>query len=331
MRAPRVAPRSLRPPTPDIKRPTFPLDSRQNLAPGIVLTLLAGVLFAGMDALGKHLTGLVPVLQVVWGRYFFQTLFVSGYLAATSGTSFLKPRRPVLQVLRGFAILAATICMYEALAFVPLADATAVLFFAPILVTLFSVAFLGERIGIHRIAAVLAGFGGMLLILRPGFSDIHPALVLVLVAAVFNATYLLLTRRLAGTEDAAATQFNTTAVGAAVMTLVVLPTWETPSPLGFALLAAAGGAGSLGHFILVKAFASAPASLLSPFLYSQVIAAGLLSVLLFGDALRATTLVGTAILVLSGLYIWKRENRRILASPAAVVGPRVETPRETTR
>ena len=149
----------------------------------------------------------------------------------------------------------------------------------------------------------------MLLILRPGFGDIDPALFLALAASFFNAAYLLMTRHLAGREDAASTQFNTTAAGALVLSAVVLPVWQTPDAATFALLVGLGGAGAVGHFILVSAFSRASASLLSPFLYTQVLAASILSLALFGDPLRPAMILGTAILVASGVYIWWRENR----------------------
>ncbi|NDW03123.1 DMT family transporter [Jiella pacifica] len=276
---------------------------------GILFTLAAGISFAVQDSLGKHLTTLVPLIQLLWGRYFIQTLIMAGTLGATRGTSFLKTSHPFLQLLRGACLLTATSLMYAGLSYVPLADATSVLFFAPILVTVFSVVFLHERIGIHRIAAVVAGFLGMLVVLRPGLDSIEPALFLVVGAAVFNAAYLMLTRRLAGRDDSASTMFNTTAPGAVLLTFLVIPVWETPSPSVLALMVAIGCVGSIGHALLVRGFSFAPASLLSPFLYIQVLAASILTVVVFGDPLRWTTALGAAILVASGLYIWWRENR----------------------
>ncbi|RIX98002.1 DMT family transporter [Aureimonas flava] len=276
----------------------------------ILLTIVAGALFAGMDSLGKHLSTLLPVMQVIWGRYVVQTVVMTAWLGATTGTRFLHTPRPGLQLTRGLLLLACTFLMYQALSRVPLADATAVLFFTPIVVTILSVAVLGERIGLHRIAAVLAGFCGMLLILRPGVGSFHPALFLALAASVLNASYLILTRRLAGREDSASTQFNTTAAGAVVMSVLVVPVWQTPDMPTALLLLAIGLFGTVGHFLLVSAFRHAPASLLSPFLYTQVLTAAGVSVLLFGDPLHPATVAGTAVLVASGLYIWWRENRR---------------------
>lgn len=294
------------------------------LLAGILLTIVAGALFAGMDSIGKHLSTLLPVMQVIWGRYVVQTVVMSVWLGATTGTRFLRTTHPRLQLTRGLLLLACTFLMYQALSRVPLADATAVLFFTPIVVTILSVAVLRERIGLHRIGAVVAGFCGMLLILRPGMGNFHPALFLALIASVLNAAYLLLTRRLAGQEDSASTQFNTTAAGAIVMSVLVVPVWQTPD-LGTAfLMLAIGLIGTLSHFLLVRAFRYAPASLLSPFLYMQVLTAAGISLLVFGDPLHPTTIAGTAVLVASGLYIWWRENRAWPLAAEADPGTRAE-------
>lgn len=277
---------------------------------GIILTILSGLALATMDTGAKYLTGRLPVLEVVWARYFFHAVLMTAWLAKTRGTTFLKTRRPLLQLARGGALLGATITMYFGLSKVPLADATAVMFFAPVLVTVLSVVFLGERIGLPRIAAVLAGFGGVLLIVRPGFADTDPYLLLPLGAAVIVSLYYLLTRALSGPEENAATLFHTTAVGAVVLSFAVLVVWETPSTTEFALMLGIGALGALGHFCLVQGFAYASASTLTPFLYAQVLFAGIYSVVLIGDPLRPNLVIGAAILIASGLTIWWRENRR---------------------
>ncbi|MFD2237418.1 DMT family transporter [Aureimonas populi] len=276
---------------------------------GILTTIVAGVLFASMDSLGKYLMGDLPIIQVVWARYAFHTILMGAYLAATTGKRFLHTNRPGLQVARGASLLATTGLMYSSLSRAPLADATAALFMAPIVVTLLSVLLLKEKIGPRRIGAIIAGFVGVLFILRPGLGAVEPFVLLAALAAFTNATYLLLTRALAGADDAASTQFNTTAVGAVMLTFAVFPFWQAPQAWQFALMVAMGGIGALGHFILVVAFSRAPASLLSPFLYSQVLAAAILSVTLFGDPLHPAMVLGTVLLVGSGLYIWWRENR----------------------
>ncbi len=279
-----------------------------NLLRGIVLTMFAGACLAGMDALGKQLTQFLPVLMIVWGRYFFQTAFAGGILLARKGPNFLVTRRPIVHFLRGAALFSATILMYNALAFVPLADATSALFFTPILVTVFSVVFLKERIGIHRIFAVVAGFIGILFIVRPGLANTNPYMLLPVAAAVMNAAYLMLTRLLSGAQERRAAQIHTTSVGAIVLSLLVIPMWSMPEPLQFGGLIAMGLLGLAGHFSLLSAMSYAPASILSPFLYSQILAATLISLLWFGDVIVPATLIGTVIVVASGIYIWWRER-----------------------
>ena len=206
-------------------------------------------------------------------------------------------------------LLVGTVLMYIALSKVPLADATAVQFFSPVLVTVLSVMFLGERIGLPRIAAVLAGFAGVLLITRPGLAGTDPYLLLPLGAAAVFSVYFLLTRTLSGPQDSASTLFNTTAVGAVVLSAAVPFFWQAPTAFEFVLMVAIGTLGAIGHFCIVKGFSFAPASTLSPFLYSQVLFASLYSVFLIGDPLGWQIFVGALILVGSGVFIWWRENR----------------------
>ncbi|MEF2072502.1 DMT family transporter [Consotaella aegiceratis] len=283
--------------------------SNSSVIKGIAFILAAGLLIASMDGFGKALTGELPVLQVVWARYFFHTVVMTAILLRTSGTNFLRTRRPVLQLTRGGLLIVVTVLIYTAMPHISLADATAIQFFAPVLVTVLSVFFLGERIGLHRIVAVIAGFVGVLMIVQPGFGETNPYLLLPLVAALALAGYFMMTRKLSGTEEADSTLFNTTAAGAVVLTLVVPLVWETPSLPMLGQMVALGTFGALGHACLVRGFAQAPASVLSPFLYSQVLFATLYTVVLFGDPLRPSLIAGTGLLVASGLYIWWRERR----------------------
>lgn len=280
------------------------------LAIGIALTMCAGLLFATLDSLAKQLMLALPVIQIVWARYLVQTTLMTGYLSLSSGSSFLRTRRPLLQALRALVLLGASLCMYLALPHIPVADATALVFFSPVVVTLLSVVFLKERIGLHRTIAILVGLVGVLLIVEPGFGSTGPYHLLPLAAALLNGVYLLLTRQLAGAEESAATQFHTTALGTVILSFFVAGTWVTPSPAAAGLLLVLGGLAAGGHFCLVRAFSHAPASLLSPYLYVQVFIAAIYSVVWFGDPLRPLMLAGAALLVASGLYIWWRERVR---------------------
>ncbi|MEX0731990.1 MAG: DMT family transporter [Aquisalimonadaceae bacterium] len=281
----------------------------QNATLGILLTILAGITLASMDSLGKFLGQHYPVMQVVWSRYFFHALLVVVILLARGHRGFLRSRRPGLQAARSVTLLAVSLLIYTALIRIPLADATAVMFFAPVLVTLMSGLLLSERVTRVRILAVLAGFIGVLLIVRPGLhSDWY--MLLPLAAALMLTTYLLLTRALAGSDDNTTTLFYTTAPGAVLLTLMLPLFWQMPETPHLFLMLATGALGALGHGLIVAAFAFAPASVLSPFLYSQILAAMVISLLIFGDPLTALMLAGTALLVGGGLSVWWAESRK---------------------
>lgn len=281
-----------------------------SLAAGIGLTMMAAFLFASLDSLGKEMTLVLPVIQVIWARYFFQTIVITGYLAARKGGRFLKTRRPKLQIIRALTLLMASLSVYHSLPYVSIAEATAVLFFSPLLVTVLSTIFLKEEIGLHRFMAVITGLIGMLLIVQPGFGAFNPYLLLPLAGAFFNALYLILTSQLSDPYESEATQFHTTATGTVILSFAVIWFWQTPTPQMALSLFIIGFASALAHFCLIRAFSQAPASLLSPFLYSQVLFAAFFAIWWFGDSLHPLMILGSMLLILSGLYIWWRENRR---------------------
>ncbi|WP_245319115.1 DMT family transporter [Consotaella salsifontis] len=284
------------------------MTSSTNVLRGIAYILTAGFLIASMDGIGKALTAELPVLQVVWARYFFHTLAMTGMLVALTGRRFLVTKRPVLQITRGALLIVVTVLIYTAMPHISLADATAIQFFAPVLVTLLSALFLGESIGIYRIGAVVAGFAGVLLVVRPGFGDANPYLLLPLFAAFALAGYFMLTRTLSGPQEGLAALFHTTAAGAVVISLLVPTVWVAPTGWQLFEMAALGLFGALGHGCLVRGFAHAPASVLSPFLYSQVLFATIYTIVLFGDSLTLPMMAGTGLLIASGLTIWWRER-----------------------
>jgi len=278
------------------------------LTTGIALVMVTCFLFATLDSLSKNLMLTMAAVQVLWGRYVVQTAAMTSYLAASSGMRFLRTRHPFLQIARGLAQATSNGLVYISLAHIPVGDVTAILYGSPIIVTVLSVIFLNERIGVHRIAAVIAGFIGVYLIIQPGSGETNFYHLLMLGAAFSNATYMLLTRRLAGPEEAAATQFNTTAVGLVIFTGIVLYDGALPPVDAMPLLLVVGLMGAAGHFCMVKALSYVPASMLSPYLYAQVMIAALYSVFWFGDALRPSMVLGTALLIASGIYIWWRER-----------------------
>lgn len=276
---------------------------------GFAMTVAAGALLATMDAISKYLTVSFDVVQVLWGRYFFHTAIVFILLARSGSFSFLIPQRPWLQTRRALMLFGATASMYIGLTHIPLADATSIQFFAPVLVTVMAGWFLSEKVGFHRIMASLCGFVGVLIIVQPGFGNFNIYMLFPLACAFMLAGYLLMTRQLVGLDDERSTLFYTTAVGTILLSCLLPFHWSMPTLLEVVLMISQGSLGAFAHFFITRAFNFAPASLLSPFLYSQLLVASLWSVFFFGDDMSVGLIVGATILVSSGLYIWHRERR----------------------
>jgi len=276
----------------------------------VALIIATGFALAGMDALAKFLALEVPLIMVLWGRYFFHTVITfSAYGIKTRSLRFLRARRPGLQFVRAAALFGATFFMYEAITRMPLSDAAAIQFLAPVLVTALSGLMLGEQVGPRRWMAVAFGFVGVLLVARPGSGVLGWNALLPLATAVLLAVYMMMTRIIRNQDDPAATTFYSTAVGALILSAMVIFSWQTLSSFQWGLMIAMGAAGAGGHFMLVKAFHSAEASVLAPFTYAQVVAAIVWGFLLFGDVPSLWTISGAGVVIASGLYVWYRETR----------------------
>lgn len=291
---------------------TTPTDNqRSHTTPAIAILMIivTGGVLAGMDVTAKHLALNVPILMVIWGRYFFHTVITfSLYAAKQRSLDFLYARRPGLQFIRAAALFGATSFMYVAITLMPLGDAAAIQFLAPVLVTVISGLFLGEHVGPRRMAAVACAFVGVLLVARPGSGTLGWAALLPLVTAVLLAVYMVMTRIIRTKDNPAATTFYSTAVGAVVLSAVVPFYWQDLSPFEWGLMVTMGLAGAAGHFLLVKAFHAAEASMLAPFTYSQVIAAILWGLLIFGDVPSVWMACGATLIIGSGIYVWYRET-----------------------
>jgi drug/metabolite transporter (DMT)-like permease len=274
---------------------------------GIMATIAAGFILAAMDGLAKWLMLSLPTQQVVWARYLFHTLIVGVVFTLQSGPGFIRPNHPGLQLLRAACLLAVTLCMYFSIRTISLADATAILFFAPVLVTLLAGAILKERVGVPEWLAVGIGFVGVLFVVRPGFRAIDPAMLLALLAAVSLSFYFILTRALRGSDSEQTTLFHTTALGAIALSCLMPLWWQAPTWQEWGFLVLTGVMGASGHFLLVKAFHLAQAPVLSPFLNAQLVAAVLYSVLFFDDRLGGGFFIGASLIISAGLIVWAHE------------------------
>ena len=272
----------------------------------ILLTLMGGGVLAVMDAISKELTNSLPVIQVVWSRYFFHAIIVIIYLFLLHPQTVFISKQPKIQLQRSFLLFIATLAMYTSLKYLPLADAAAVQFFAPVLVTILSSVFLKEKIGIRRYLAVIAAFFGVLIIIQPGF-DFRWATLLPLSTAFLLAIFLIQTKKLQKHDSAYTTLFYTTLVGVIILLLIVPFNWRQPEMRELILMCFQGGLGAAGHLAIIKGLQYATASFLSPFLYSQLLVAVVLSFVFLGDPLTIEVIVGAGLIVISGVYIWYRE------------------------
>lgn len=282
----------------------------QNTRLGIVFMMAGIAMFANGEAAVKHLAAHYDVMQVVWARYTFHALLFLAIFSRMGIVNQIRTRRPALQLGRSILLLMGTALFFTALRFLPLADAVAINFVSPLLVTAFSIPLLGERVGVRRWAAIVVGLAGVLIIIRPGSAAVHWAAVLPLGTAVCYAFYQIMTRIASRTEDARTNLFWTSAVGAIVTSAIAPFVWTAPDGLGWLLMAATGLLFGFGHFLLIKGLEIAPASVLSPFMYTQIIWAMVLGLLVFGQFPDSFTFGGAAIVIASGLYVWYRETGR---------------------
>lgn len=279
-----------------------------------ILLIIGSVLcFTVLDAIVKFLTQHYSVPLLVWARYGVQAIAMVLWLAPSMGMRLLHTRQPRLQILRAAILPFSSLCFFTALKYLPLAEATAINYSTPVLVVVLAVLFLDERMTRPRIAFVIAGAAGMLLIVRPGSTMFQGAALLAFGAAVFYGTFQILTRKLAA-EDPRVTLFFPALVGTLMATAVLPWFWvEVEMPWSHvALVVASGLLGTFGHFLFILAFQRGPASALTPYTYTQLVWATLVGWLVFGNFPDAWTLAGMAVITVSGLLIVLHERRRAL-------------------
>src|ERR1051325_4321514 len=294
-----------------IPSPSHPIDARRARLTGIALMCGAVGCFAFLDADAKYLGRHMDVIEVVWARYTFAFLFALAWYNPITRPGMLVSARPWLQLGRSALLLGSTALNFFAIKFLQLDQALTIIFATPFLVAALAGPVLGEWVGPRRWAAIGVGFLGVLVVTRPGFSAIHPAAALTACGTLCYALYSLATRILARTDSNETTLFYSNLVGVVVMTPLVGFVWPTPDSVLIAvLMLAAGALASLGHFLLIAAHRLAPASLLSPFIYSQLAWTVALGFFVFGDVPNRWTLAGAGIVIASGLYLLHRERVR---------------------
>lgn len=278
---------------------------------GIALILLAHVAFTSMDTANKWLSASYPVGQIVWAFFLGFALAAIGRAATGGGLApALRTRRPVLHLLRSLLLPANMACVVTALSLLPMAEVMAVGISYPLMITLLSALVLKEHVGPRRWTAVAVGFLGVLVILRPGAAVFNPASMLVLGAAALFAVYQILTKILGRTDGPLTLALYPALAGAAIYGVVAGLDFRMPDTTGALLLAFAGTAGAIGHICVIEALERAPASVLQPFNFVQLVWATLAGYLVFGELPDGFTVLGATVVVASGLYVWWRERVR---------------------
>lgn len=290
-----------------------------SLLVGVVFIFLGMSVTVPMDAVVKYLTGIYEVFLMLWARFFFHFLFTTAISLSLYGNQlFALPNLP-LQLVRGICLACASLMFFYALKFLPLADALALVFVFPLIVTALAPFVLGEKVGLHRWGAVVFGFIGACIIIRPGFSGFTwPSLLPVCTGFCF-ALYLVLNRKLSNCAPTFISLAMMSAPGAIVFSMALPAFWEMPRVQHLWLFPLIGLMGATGHFFFIRAYTKAPAVVLAPFGYLELPLGVFLGWIIFRDFPDQVTWAGIAILVISGLYILHRE--RVLAKRNASLSP----------
>ena len=273
-----------------------------------ILNLSGWLLLPFMDGIAKYLSSELHFLQVVWGRYFFM-LIISIPLSFLFFRKELKfPNSLSVQLWRSFFLFLSTIFFFYAISLISLAEALTLAFVSPIIVTILSIFYLGEKVGIHRWTAVVIGFLGVLIIVRPGFIEFNFASFSALAAGISYAFYIIYTRKLSFSDSAVVTLIFTGSVGCIIISLIVPFVWSSLDFKQILFLILLASIGTLGHFLIILSLRLGEASKLAPLGYFEIITNIFVGYVFFNDLPDIWIYFGLFLIVISGLYILIREN-----------------------
>jgi drug/metabolite transporter (DMT)-like permease len=286
---------------------------------GIALILASTVFLGASDVTAKYLSATLPSIEIAWIRFLVFALIMSPAMVPGSPLYALRSQRPGLQAMRGVALLGSSLFFISGLRFLPIAEASATGFVAPLFVTALSIVFLGETVGVRRWLATAVGLIGVLIILRPGTGAFHPAAFFPIVSALAWACTLIMTRMMSGRDHAITTMTYSSIVGVCILSALVRFVWVAPSWHDILFGIFIGLASTAGQWIVVLAFRYADASVLAPFSYTQLLWVSILGFVIFGEVPDIWTVTGAVFIVGSGLYTAHRERVRrsqLLALPS---------------
>jgi drug/metabolite transporter (DMT)-like permease len=285
------------------------------------LLLLSGVFLGTSDATSKYLSKTLPSVEIAWIRFLIFALIMIPAIVPGSPIFALRTNRPLLQIMRGTALLGSSVLFISGLRFLPIAEASATSFVSPLFVTALSIIFLNEKVGLRRWVATALGLVGVLIVLRPGTGAFHPAAFFPVVSAFAWASCLIMTRLMSGQERAMVTMTYSSIIGLAILCALVPFVWVTPTWHDILFGTIIGVTSTAGQWIVVLAFRYADASVLAPFSYVQLLWVTLLGFVIFGEVPDVWTITGAAFIVASGLYTAHRERVRHSQLVALVAEP----------
>lgn len=285
----------------------------------VALICGAGLCFAMLDATVKYLATntQIPMAEITWVRFFVHAVLTFVILGPAAMPRLMKANKPMLQWLRSGFMLSATLCNFVAVTYLRLDQTATIFFLTPLVIAALAGPILNEWVGWRRLLAIVGGFLGILVVMRPGFGWIHWAVLFSFGATLSYALYSISTRYLAAHDTPEVTQFYTPLAGMVVIAPMAMMQWVWPADaLTWVLFAWLGIAGAFGHWLLIQAFRFAPAPTLAPFIYVNLLWMTGLGYIVFGDIPDIATLAGGAIVIGSGLYLLYRERRaeRLAAS-----------------
>lgn len=298
---------------------TAPREERRMLGIGIIL--LSQLVFAMVDPSAKWLAGAkLPTTEIVFIRYFVQWLLIVAVFFPQRGRALIISRAPRLELIRSVSIFSATILNFLAVRFLPVTMTGSIQFTTPMIVCMLSIPLLGEKVGWRRWSAIVVGFIGVLIVIQPGAADFNPAVFISLAGATAGGLYAILVRRLAGVDSAATQQFYSSSLAVCCMLPFAFGGWVWPQDtVTWVVFCLIGAAGMVGHMLSTSAARYAPASVLAPFSYLQIVYLTVISILIFGEPPTVWNIVGAVIVVLGGLYMAMRERRLEKPSVAVVI------------
>ena len=274
----------------------------------ILLNLSAWTMLPIMDGIAKYLSSSLPVLQITWARYFFTVVIILPIMVLFFKKNLKLSEKPKLQIIRGVLLFFANILFFYSISQISLSKALTLAFIAPLIVTIFSPIFLNEKVGFNRWVAVMIGFFGCLIVIRPGLIGFNLATFAALGTGFMYGFYLIVTRKLSNVDNPLLTLLFTGIVGALIGSFVIPFYWVMPSSDQWLFLFLIGFFASIGHLLLILSLKLADASKLAPFGYFEILPNVIIGFYFFNNVPDIFHLSGLVLIIGSGVYIFKKES-----------------------